>query len=171
MRCRSWIGACLTGVGLPMHGKVGKGMKLAYETAIQWDSFARSILFLMTWGRFRDAVGKGARGPNWRQVVKASNTDWKTDTRKRRKSSLLDLWACKMEKKGLIPGGIEMLSLVLCNLIDRHFSLVSMVLIFHGSCVVVHRLLWGCIFINWVRGFLNHKVKSNDLRIVFFIKT
>lgn len=46
-----------------------------------------------------------------------------------------------MEKKRLIPGGIEMLSLVLCNLIDRHFSLVSMVLIFHGSCVVVHSLL------------------------------
>lgn len=47
-----------TGVGLPMRGKVGKGMKLAYETAYQWDSFARSILLLMSWGRLRAAVGE-----------------------------------------------------------------------------------------------------------------
>ena len=43
------------------------------------------------------------------------------DRRQRRKSSLLDLLARKMEKKGVIRRVIEKQSLVLWNLIDRQF--------------------------------------------------
>ena len=34
MTCSSWRDACLTSVGLAIDGKVCKGMKLGYETAM-----------------------------------------------------------------------------------------------------------------------------------------